>query len=262
MGKLAVVKNESLLPSFLNDVLSQDAGKGVSQSQEDNIVPLIYVLQANSPVAKKNNPAHIEGAGAGDIWKKNSVHREIIPGDEGIIVQPCYFERVWIEWRPNRGGFVAPHKERPSDATEETIVVEGKEKRVWQRANGNLLVETRQHVVLVDGREPYVIPFSSSGHTVSRTWMSMMAQNYIPNTNKPCASWAKYYKLRTTERSNTLGSWYTLKVEDAGWVESNEQYMRGKALNQAFEKGEKSAAVDEVMESQSEATVSDEEIPF
>jgi hypothetical protein len=251
-----VEKTHSSLPEFLQSVAVADAGKGTSQSQEDNIVPLIYVLQSNSPAAKKNSSNHIPGAEAGDIWKRNSLTREIVPSQEGIIFQPCYFEKVWIEWRPNRGGFVATHSQRPIDAQEQIINVEGKERKAWVRTNGNLVVETRQHMGFADG-EPYVIPFSSTGHTVSRTWMQMMNQARIPGSDKIAPSFAKRYKLTTIERTKDSNSWFVFKVEDAGWVENVQEYERGKALHEAFAKGEKKVEAHHDME---EGT--DESPPF
>jgi hypothetical protein len=233
-------KTGTLLPSFLQEGMEKYAGAGVSHSHEDNIVPLIYVLQSNSPVAKRNSANYIQGANAGDIWKKNSIHKEIIPSQEGIIFQPCFFEKVWIEWKPSRGGFVSSHKECPPDAREEVVLIEGKERKVVLRTNGNLIVETRQHVGYADG-EPYVIPFSSTGHTVSRTWMQMMNQQFIPGTNKVAPSWAKKYKLTTIERTKDSNSWFVFKVEDAGWVDSQLEFKRGAELFEAFNKGEKKA---------------------
>jgi hypothetical protein len=46
--------SDALTPAFLADRIKADAGKGVSSSQADNIVPLIYILQALSPQV---NPA-------------------------------------------------------------------------------------------------------------------------------------------------------------------------------------------------------------
>lgn len=236
-------KNEVLPQEFASWFL-EDAGKGVSFSQEDNIVPLIYVLQASSPSTKRSNPNYIEGAQAGDIWKRNSLNKPLVRGEDGIIFQPCFFEKVWIEWRPNREGLAGIHKEMPSDGFEKTILHEGREKKIWTRPNGNNLVEARQHFGYVDN-EPYVISFSSSGHTVSRNWMGMMSKTYLPGTNKVAPSFAKKYKLTTVEKTNTQGSWYVFKVEDAGWVNTKDERERGVALFDAMNKGEKKAQVED-----------------
>jgi hypothetical protein len=245
MSKAVALKEDKALAlaDFADEIL-QDSGKGVSHSQDDNIIPLVYVLQALSPAVNKRNPNYVDGAEAGDLLKRNSIHKPLIKGNEGFIFQPCFFDKVWVEWRPNRGGFAGTHKDRPADAREEETIVEGKPRKQWVRPNGNVLVETRQHVGYADG-EPYVIPFSSSGHTVSRTWMQMMNQQFIPGTNKIAPSFAKKYRLTTTERTKDSNSWFVIKVEDlgdAGWVGSKDEYLKGKMLYDAFASGEKKAA--------------------
>lgn len=243
----------------MRDLLLEDAGKGVSSSAEDNIVPIIYLLQANSPATKKSNPSYVEGAQPGDIWKRNSIHNPIVKGEVGIQFQPCFFSKVWVEWRPNRGGLAGVHNERPSDAKEVEVMHEGKPKRMWARENGNTLVETRQHAGFADG-EPFVIPFSSTGHTVSRNWMNLMNQVFIPGTNKVAPSYAKTYRLTTVERTKDSNSWFVFKVEDLGdkgWV-SKEQYLRGKQLFDSFNRGEKVATVEEDLPQDNSA----EDVPF
>ena len=261
----ALAVHEEHVPAIADDLLDfllENSGEGVSTSAEDNIVPIVYLLQANSPATKKSQPTYVEGAVAGDILKRNSTHNPLVKGEEGMIVQPCYFNKVWVEWRPNRGGLAGVHVDRPADAKEVEIMNDGKPKRVWQRDNGNQLVETRQHVVLIDGQEPYVIPLSSTGHTVSRNWMQTMGQQFVPGTNKIAASYAKYYKITTTERTKGTDSWFVYKVEDLGdkgWIKDKAQLLKGKALFDAFNKGEKKATV--VEEDLSDTSVSDD-APF
>lgn len=229
-------------PTFMKARMDKDVGKGVSTAQEDNLVPLIYVLQAQSPQVNKRNPNYIEGAEASDIWLRNSPD-PIVKGDEGIIFQPCFFNKDWIEWvsRDSGGGFVGRHLELPQDAKK--IEDPKNPNRVkYVRPNGNEIVETRHHVgfaITKNGPLPYVISFSGSGHTVSRQWMFMMNGAQIDGQKAP--SFAKLYKLTTKERSNTLGTWFSLDVKDHGWVSTEAEYTRGLELHDAFVKGEKKA---------------------
>ena len=241
MTKKDITVKEDQLPSteFFDDMVG-DSGKGVSQAQEDNIVPLLTVLQALSPQVSKRDPSYVEGAEPGDMLKRNSVHGPLVKGTEGTIFQPCFFSKVWIEWKPNKGGMAGRHQERPSDAEEVEEMINGKPKKKWVRANGNYVEETREHVGFADN-EPYVLPLKSSGHTVSRAWMQQMNQQIIPGTTKIAPSFAKKYRLTTVERSNNDGTWYIIKPEDAGWV-TKEEYQRGKSLHEAFSRGEKQAA--------------------
>lgn len=230
------------VPAFMKSRLEKDVGKGVSTAQEDNLVPLIYVLQAQSPQVNKRNAAYIEGAEASDIWLRNAPD-PIVKGDIGILFQPCFFSKDWGEWVPrdSGGGFVARHLELPQDAKK--IEDPKNPNRVkYVRPNGNEIVEARHHVGYVitnNGPLPYVISLSGSGHTVSRQWMFMMNGAQVDGQKAP--SFAKLYKLTTKERSNASGTWFTLDVKDAGWVSSEADYQRGLELHDAFVKGEKKA---------------------
>src|SRR5262245_29613295 len=93
----------------LTDVMTQQemeayAGAGLSKAPEDNLIPLIYILQAGSPQAKKGDPDRIEGAEAGDFWLRNAP-KPIIKSEDGIWFQLCNVTKCFVEWQPNRGGF-------------------------------------------------------------------------------------------------------------------------------------------------------------
>ena len=89
----------------MNKMMAAHAGKGVSTAVEDNIVPLIYILQSNSPQVQKKGEQYVEGAEAGHIWFRGT--KITVDGDRGINVVPCTMNKCWVEWMPDRGGFVA-----------------------------------------------------------------------------------------------------------------------------------------------------------
>src|SRR6266404_30558 len=169
-------------------LMKQDAGDGVSTAAEDNIVPLLYILQAQSPVALKQKPEYIKGAVAGNIWPRGS--RTLIDGEEdGLPVIPVAFSKWWVEWRPDRGGFAGRHaydatadeKGRPEGA-EWTEDPKNPGMGKWELPSGNVVVETREHAVLaqIDGNwTGCVISMSGSNHTSSRAWMGLLKSKKI-----------------------------------------------------------------------------------
>jgi hypothetical protein len=209
-GAVAAAADEELLK-----MMAQDAGKGVSTAVEDNIVPLIYILQALSPQVQKKKEEYIDGAEAGMIWFRGT--KDVVAGEEGIPVVPCHFSKCWIEWQPNRGGFVARHEDKPDDAVL-TTDAENPKRKFWKRPNGNIVVETREHVVLVldifDRPMPFVIPMSGSGHGASRAWMSNMNRKVIPNTDIKAPSYAFIYRMKLQFLTNADGDWYMWDVHD------------------------------------------------
>lgn len=259
--KEVAIKSVAGVPEFLADLLKADAGKGVSSAQEDNLTPLIYILQSNSPTAQKRSPEYIEGAEPGSIWLRNSPD-PIVAGEEGIIFQPCFFEKEWVEWivRDDGGGYVGRYDELP-EVAESKPDPKNPNRTRYLMPNGHEMIETRKHsgfVIRESGLVmPYTIPFTSSGHTVSRQWMSMMKFKQMPGVGS-AASWASYYRLRTKQRSNAAGTWFVFDVSDAGWVPTKDDYSRGKALHEAFSSGSR----------KSEAPVHDtkeptgDEVPF
>ena len=214
----------------------EDKAESVSKSQDDNQVPLIYVLQANSPQVMKGHTKYIEGASAGNIWLRNDPD-PFIDGEEGMDFQCCFFSKDWVEWRPNREGFVTRHPERPADAEQVTEEGEdGGERQVWKRPNGNYVVETRYHVGFVhrDGKppEPYTIPLSSTGHTVSKMWTT--AQNKLEGGR---AEWYDViWTLHVVLRQKGENAWYQYEVSFNRYA-TDEEAQEGKNLYDAFAAG-------------------------
>jgi hypothetical protein len=220
-------------------------GAGSSSDASDNIVPFIYVLQSLSPVAMPKNPAYIEGAKAGDFWLRGSAD-PIVDGEEGFEFQPVNFSKCWIEWKPNREGFVARHATRPEEAVQ---VENDKGQMVWKMGkakNANIVVETREVSGFVLGRgapEPYVISFSGSGHTPAKEWNGMCQRFVEDGVKWPC--WSRSYLVTNKYRSNDQGSWYTVQVKPLNDMRGDEDFERGEALHLAFASGEKRAADDD-----------------
>jgi hypothetical protein len=255
---VTTTRNQVELPPGLSlEEIDNYGGAGTSQKAEDNVVPLVYILQSNSPQVGSRNPEYIQDAAPGDIWLRNAPV-PVIDGELGIVVQPCFFAKHIVEWVPRSagGGFVASHADMPSDAEEYTHPETGA-KKLRRKSNGNDLVETRYHGVLIDGA-PYIIPFSSTGHTVSRGWMQLMNNFKLPS-GKTAPSWLHRYRLTTKVRSNKAGEWFVFNVAHLGPVATADEFREGEMLFKMLSSGEK--IVGEPDE-QNERGVEDKEIPF
>lgn len=230
---------------------NRTSGEGVSTSSDDSLVPMITILQAQSPQAIKQKPEYIKGAEAGVIWLKNAPH-PIVPGEKGILVQPCAFWKNVVEWIPKNkdgsgGGYVGEHETMPADA-KEVQDKDDPERTRMMSPRGTEYVETRNHAVIVyteDGQAfPYLIPLSSSGHSVSRQWMFMMKSKTYEG--KVLDSYTVLYRLKTILRTKGTYNWFTFDPKEGGeenetlWA-TDEQVLAGEALCAAFKKGEKRA---------------------
>jgi hypothetical protein len=256
----ALQKTRDQLPAELLDVTEQDAGLGISFKSEDQLLPLIYVLQTNSPIVDKRGDNHIEGAEAGHFWLRNALD-PIKDGEEGISVIPCEMQRSWIEWLPNRQGFVARHDAPPRDMVSSIVRDDsGREKQVLVRGdNGNIIQDTREFFILVDG-QPYVLPCTGTKHTFARQWNTFYKQFRHPKTGGFMPAFSRKYRLTTVPASNAIGKWFGLKFQDEGYVTKRE-YDEAKAFYTAVKKGEKKAEAP-LAGGHAEEGGGDSEIPF
>jgi hypothetical protein len=254
----ATVAASNAPPAFFDEV--EQSGKGVSNAADDKLIPMARVLQPLSPQVLNGNPDHIAGALAGDILVRNAP-KQLIKGQQGFLFQSCYFYKDVVQWKPRlQGGgggqgLVTRHKaETAKDVpgAEERPDPRDPTKKIWVHApSGDWLVETRYHVgYVIDpevGAMPCYIPFSSTGHSVSKAWMFSMSLKQIGG--KPADSFAIYYLLRTRQRTRNNQTWFVFDPQDAGppdangqpttyWAPTKADYMRGLELARALESGE------------------------
>jgi hypothetical protein len=243
----------NVVPDDLLGATEADAGMGVSFKQEDQLLPLIYVLQTNSPVVEKRSDAYIPGAEPGHFWMRNSA-TPIQDGVAGIDVIPCEMVRTWIEWLPSRQGFVARHDTPPEDMVERTIRDDnGREKVILIRdGNGNTIQDTREFFLIYNG-QPFDLPCTGTKHTFARQWQTMFHQFRHPKTNQVMPAFSRKYRLTTVPMSNAIGKWFGLRFQDLGFV-TKQEYDQAKAFYLAVKSGAKKA----------EAPLADhgEDIPF
>lgn len=263
-----VEREDAPLPvnQALLDEIDQDLGQGVSTDAADNLVPLIYVLHPLSPQVL-DGPAHIEGARGGDIWLKNFSEDPIVKGKDGIWFQPCIMYQKWTEWIPRTsgGGFVASYDynngKLPEGAVRDSS--DNKRPRFVFPDSGHDCIDTRYEAGLYwrNGMPfPYVIPFKSTGHAISRGWMTKRTSLLRRVGNGKSGiwpSWSHVYKLTTSMHSNNMGQWYLFDIGQPEFYmpgidgkpyqtgyevigrDPDTAYRMGKALNLAFASGAK-----------------------
>lgn len=252
---LTTAAGQPMLPTTLSvDYLAVDARKGSQNvTQEDKAIPLLTILQSNSPQCKKSDGKYIEGAGEGMLY--NNVTNDVYDGEKGIAVLPAYFEKVFIEWRPKRGGFVAMHPAN-TDLREKVVITEQKQddgsiKQVPLLPNGNLLIGTHQHYVLVleeDGFKAAIIPMVSSALKASRKWNTLIDQIVLTDSAGKAFNPARFYtvyRLCTKAMQKDGNSWFTWAVEPIGPVPNRRLYEAAKAFEAAASAGQVRAKQDE-----------------
>ena len=236
-----------------------EGGAGTSQQRDDNLMPIMYVLQPLSPQCDRQNMGYIRDAEPSMIWLKGAAE-QLVRGDEGLIFQPTNFYKEWVEWIPREAGGGIVQKWSLPDGVQTDDEAERFLRKIcpdvtqrdnlWFRSNGNVVKFTRVHVGLVHGFDapmPYVIPLTSTGHSVSKGFMAMMNRKLRPD-GRIYDSWACAYLLKTARRQNKKGTWYVLAPEDildgdgelAGWADDKTLEL-GRALHEAVVAGTKKA---------------------
>jgi hypothetical protein len=197
------------VPSEIGSALLQHAGAGMEEaSAKDYALPFLKLTQALSPQLKPLDPSFIQGLQAGDIF--NSVTGEIYKPAEGVEVIMCHFSKAWLEFKPNRGGYVAQY-ESLEDAKANAL-------------QGNDIVEVSNHFVLERRKDgtlgQAVVSMKMTQLKVSRLWMSKIGDVRLMDggVRKPAPSFAKRWRLTSVNDRGQKGDYAQFKVEDAGWV--------------------------------------------
>lgn len=240
MAKTEVTKKEEAkLPMVMN--FEEDAGGGLNNlTAQDYAIPFIGILQSLSPQVKPVKAGGIEGAVIGAIF--NTVTKEIIDGDEGIIVVPCAQTRSYIEWKPRSsgGGFVKSH-----DNKEIMNLTTLDAKNDAYLPNGNVVVPTVTYylIIIKNGLpETAVLSMTKTQITKAKKWNSIMsAIKFTKKDGTPYTPpmFSHKYRLTTVEQEKSGFSWYGWEIVNAGVLSNSEAaiYALAKKLNAEVEAG-------------------------
>jgi hypothetical protein len=220
-------------------VADQGAG-GQNITAADIAIPIISILQANSPQCKRSDAKYIEGAVEGKLY--NNVAEKMMP--DTLTLVPCFFEKVFIEWRPNRGGFVAAHPVGTPLRDQVKLVKNAEGKEVPTLPSGNTLTETNQHYCLIlndDGSfTAVVIAMASSALRSSRAWNLLMKGLVLRDPkgnpfNPP--TYYMTYKVGTKARAKDNYTWFGWDIQASGPVPNVMIYNAAKDFEKAVNSG-------------------------
>lgn len=212
----ASVKNE------LSTQINAELPHGFEEITNDSLtIPFLNIVQDLTPLYKQqeNRP---DGIRTGMIF--DTVSQELFPR---VTVVPVMFSRRFLEWKPRLagGGLVAVHTELPSDA------VRGE--KGFERPNGNLVNDTRQHYVLYNAGDGLwnmaLLSLKSTGIKISQQWLTQMGRCREPILDKDGSAvidtetgepafrrqhmYERQYELFTQLKTKNQDSWYTWSVK-------------------------------------------------
>lgn len=209
-GQALATTAAAALPAATADFFHSRANQGMERvSMNDIVMPRVSILQSLSPQLKRNKPEFVEGAEEGMIF--NTASRAI---STTLLVIPCFYLRHHIEWRPNRGGFVADHGEAGEQLMRQT---KRNEDNYDVLPNGNLLVPTPTwYCIDVATGKQIIIPMPRTQSKPSRQWMAMATSETIRHPEHGEFTpplFFRAYTLSTVERQDGENDWYVWNAE-------------------------------------------------
>ena len=235
------VKAEGGSVTVIDDSLL-NLGTGLEDTTaEDFAIPFLQVLQALSPQLNKNDGKYIKGAEQGNVY--NTVTGDLVDGDEGLIVVPCYYNKKYLEWSPREsgGGLVNTHDTRDILAS-----TTKNERGQFVLDNGNYIAETAHFYVMVCNEDESewsqaVIAMTSTQLTKARKWVSQMKQRRVKNSAGQMVEAPMFlfkYRLKTIHEQNDRGSWYGWSIGLEGQANNKEMILEGANFLNMIKSGE------------------------
>lgn len=213
------------------------AGAGLENAGRDDFaIPFLQILQKLSPQVEKRDPSYIKGAEHGMIL--NTATGELVPGDEGVLVIPCFYRRAFVAWvlREKGGGFKGEYQ--PEDPIVRTTRRDGRGREMLPQSDIHL-VDTRIFGLLVvtgGAPSPAILTMASTQLKKAKKWCTQMSAQQQEEARSGVPGgypiFAHAYRLGTTGESNDKGDW-------DGWVIQHEGLLHeaipGEMGQQAFD---------------------------
>lgn len=190
---------------------SQFAGQGFEDVKAKDLqIPFLSILQKLSPQVDSNHSEYIDGAKQGELF--NTVSKERY---NKLVVVPLFFTSAVVEWKPERGGFVASHAHTAEIVQQAR---KGDKNKLFAK-NGNELVDTSYMHVLyathanspaVDYQH-IVMTFTVTQLKKARLWITN-AQKMTMDNGKPFPLFAFRYDVETLLEANEKYNWHGYKI--------------------------------------------------
>ena len=164
-------------------------------------IPFIKLAQDLSPQLKSSKPEYVEGLKVGDAF--NSVTGLIYGKDFDFTT--IKFERIFTEWKPDRGGFVGYHT-----VAEAMSIATTNKFNQMQTSSGNDLIETYMYYILIAGHEKEgvaIMSITSTNIKNAKKMNSVSNMQYFAN-GKKALPYHQVYTASSKLISNDRIEWY------------------------------------------------------
>jgi hypothetical protein len=200
---------------FIKD--AEDTMEGFGDLNSSTMaIPFLKLAQDLTPQTKKTKPEYIEGLEVGQFF--NSVTNKIYGSHLEVII--VKFERVYIEWLPNRGGFVGYHSPDAAKNIADDMTF-GK----WKTKEGNDLVEYYAYYLLINGHEvegPIIMSLTSTAIKAAKALNRAMSTHIMEN-GKRAMPFYLIYNVESAMQTKGQNDYYGYKFSFKSYI-NEEQY--------------------------------------
>jgi hypothetical protein len=213
--------------------------------KKDLIIPQLKIAQTVNDEVDKKTPKYIEDLEVGEIFDSSS---DTIYKD-GVKLIPVSFRTNYIEWMPNRSGFVAAHGDNDSILKQCDLVPDQQNPKRKRHIlpNGNEIVEHAEWFC-INVTENFKQVFLSMAVTQlgpSRKWLNAMKSEVLTKsdgTKFQAPMWFRAWHATTAEASNGKDSWALWKFSPSDTIleidPSKELLQNAKEFNRMIAEGE------------------------
>lgn len=231
---------------------ANDAGAGLEGADQDSFaIPILRILQSNSPQCEEADGEFIEGARPGMLF--NSATSELIdPREDEVYFLHCSFRRAFLRWAPRGAdngyrGEYTPEEINDLVKSEEIVNEDG---RLYFTEDGKFLgekksdraVDTRSHfgiLITPNGNTPVLFPLASTQVKKSKRLMSILnaARIEVDGRQQIPPTWLNRIQIETVPESNDEGNWMGVSFTSSGFVEDQDLYDMGKVFHDQITSG-------------------------
>jgi hypothetical protein len=225
-----------------------DADAGMENVDADSVaIPFLTALQKMSPQCDPDSPEYDPDMKPGMLY--NTVTREAFDGEQGLLIIPCAYRRVFIKWgaRKAGGGFKGSFDPvTAAQMRDDGRVVDVDGKLFFPDDNGNVnpdrsdkFSDTREHFVIImnpvtGALQQAVMSLKSTQIKKSKNLLSQLSGiewSRADGTKFRPASFAVMLRLSTVPEKNDEGSWSGYRFDIAGRVTDPAAYSIAKAFH-------------------------------
>lgn len=195
-----------------------DAATGMDLDMGDLSIPLVSLAQKDSKILDEDEESYVPGGAPGMLF--NSAEKRY---HESLLLVPAFRKTSYVEFLPDRGGFVAEHEVGSPEVRDAKLNAVSKFELYSQA--GNPLVETKSlYAIVLDPEtlEPtgyVIVPFTSS--KMAR-WRDYWTQIDTARVSKSAPIFAHAVWLTARNERNKKGDKYHNFVMFPAFDESGE----------------------------------------